>query len=69
MTKAAKGKDKKPTASASGGGNVTGAGPGKNKFRVDDKVFAMDGGDLYEAKVCIGQLLKRHPLPLRYNQP
>lgn len=23
----------------------------KNKFKEDDKVFAMDGGDLYEAKV------------------
>lgn len=22
-----------------------------NKFSADDKVFAMDGGDLYEAKV------------------
>lgn len=23
----------------------------KNKFKPEDKVFAMDGGDLYEAKV------------------
>lgn len=39
MTKAAKGKaDKKAAAKES-------------LFKVDDKVFAMDGGDLYEAKV------------------
>lgn len=38
MTKAAKGKDKKAVAKS-------------NKFKEDDKVFAMDGGDLYEAKV------------------
>eukprot|EP00903_Cladosiphon_okamuranus_P007568 g7342.t1 len=25
--------------------------PSKNKFKAEDKVFAMDGGDLYEAKV------------------
>ncbi|CAM9227841.1 unnamed protein product [Scytosiphon promiscuus] len=37
MTKS--GKDKK------------GASANKNKFKADDKVFAMDGGDLYEAKV------------------
>lgn len=35
--KAAKGKEKKA----------------KNKFKEDDKVFAMDGGDLYEAKVRV----------------
>ena len=23
----------------------------KHKFKAEDKVFAMDGGDLYEAKV------------------
>lgn len=28
-----------------------GASANKNKFKADDKVFAMDGGDLYEAKV------------------
>lgn len=33
-------KDKKGAAAAS-----------KNKFKAEDKVFAMDGGDLYEAKV------------------
>lgn len=38
MTKSAKAKvDKK--------------GASKNKYKEDDKVFAMDGGDLYEAKV------------------
>lgn len=38
MTKAAKTKVDKKSAS-------------KNKYKEDDKVFAMDGGDLYEAKV------------------
>lgn len=28
-----------------------GAAAYKNKFKAEDKVFAMDGGDLYEAKV------------------
>lgn len=28
-----------------------GASANKNKFKAEDKVFAMDGGDLYEAKV------------------
>lgn len=43
MTKAAKTKVDKKSAS-------------KNKFKEDDKVFAMDGGDLYEAKV--GSLMR-----------
>ena len=61
MTKTAKGKDKKhaatpsastSTAAAPAGGDASSAGSaGVNKFQVDDKVFAMDGGDLYEAKV------------------
>lgn len=38
MTKTAKTKVDKKTSS-------------KNKYKEDDKVFAMDGGDLYEAKV------------------
>lgn len=38
MTKASKGKDKKIATN-------------KSKFKEEDKVFAMDGGDLYEAKV------------------
>lgn len=28
-----------------------GAASNKNKFKADDKVYAMDSGDLYEAKV------------------
>lgn len=38
MTKSAKAKVDKKSAN-------------KNKYKEDDKVFAMDGGDLYEAKV------------------
>lgn len=33
-----------------------------NKFVADDKVFAMDGGDLYEAKVSFQILPKVHRL-------
>lgn len=29
------------------------ASANKNKFKAEDKVFAMDGGDLYEAKVIV----------------
>ena len=39
-----------------------GAASSKNKFNAEDKVFAMDGGDLYEAKV--GQFqISTHPTP------
>lgn len=34
------------------GKDKKGAAANKNKFKAEDKVFAMDGGDLYEAKVC-----------------
>lgn len=34
-------------------GKASNKAKAKNKFKQEDKVFAMDGGDLYEAKVGI----------------
>ncbi len=36
-----------------------GAAANKNKFNAEDKVFAMDGGDLYEAKVSFNFQISR----------
>lgn len=54
MTKGSKGKEKKgagAAAAASKPAAAATAAAAKHKFQVDDKVFAMDGGDLYEARV------------------
>lgn len=42
-----------------------GAVANKNKFKAEDKVFAMDGGDLYEAKASFLNFvdsIRRDPL-------